>query len=367
MRIGVNALYLIPGGVGGTEVYLRQLLAAWERVDSSNEYFLFTNRETGQSLGPNAANFQVHAQPVAATNRPSRLLYEQFKLPAQLKRLKLDCLLNPGFTAPHRPGCPQATVFHDLQHIRHPEHFRRADLLAWRFFLSRSIRDSQRIIAVSEATREDVMRYYGVPDERVVAIPHGVAEEYRQLAGERNAVERMILCVSTLHPHKNLIRLISAFARFRDHIEGYRLVIAGMRGFHAEQIEAAIADPGLQQDVTLTGWIETEALLDLYRKAAFFVYPSTFEGFGMPVLEALAAGVPVISSRIPPLVSIAGEAALYFNPADEEGLLAAMIQLASEAELRSRLVHDGLKRAADQTWESTALKTLQVLQQLKSA
>src|SRR5688572_12387056 len=122
MRIGVNTLYLIPGGVGGTEIYLRNLLPALARIDAKNEYFVFTNAETGAELVP--PEFTHLPQAVRATNRPRRLLYEQTSLPTQARTHRLDVLLNPGFTAPAFPGCPNVTVFHDLQHKRRPEYFK---------------------------------------------------------------------------------------------------------------------------------------------------------------------------------------------------------------------------------------------------
>jgi hypothetical protein len=134
MHAGVNALYLIPGGVGGTEIYLRELLAALARLDSENRYTVFGNRETGADLTPRAANFRWAPQPVCARFRPARLLYEQCVLPLVARRRRLDVLFNPGFTAPAVCPCPSVTVFHDLQHQRHPEHFRWFDLPFWRFF-----------------------------------------------------------------------------------------------------------------------------------------------------------------------------------------------------------------------------------------
>src|SRR3954468_17683218 len=124
LRIGVNALYLIPGGVGGTEIYLRNLLRALAALDRDNTWYIFTNRETGLELAPPASNFIQVQQPVAASNRPLRLIWEQAVLPAKVRDLAIDCLFNPGFTAPALRWCPNVTVFHDLQHKRHPEHFR---------------------------------------------------------------------------------------------------------------------------------------------------------------------------------------------------------------------------------------------------
>src|ERR1017187_10484013 len=134
LRVGVNALYLIPGGVGGTEIYLRGLLQALAGVDGTNRYFVFTNRYTESDLVPRRENFQVMPQPVRAVSRPARLLWEQTGLPIEAARLRLDVMLNPGFTAPLMATCPQVTVFHDLQHLRHPEYFRWFDLPFWRFF-----------------------------------------------------------------------------------------------------------------------------------------------------------------------------------------------------------------------------------------
>ena len=135
LHIGVNALYLIPGGVGGTEIYLRHLLEALAEIDAKNRYFIFTNRETGTDLTPARSNFRALRQAVRAAFRPARILWEQTVLPVVVAAHGIDVLLNPGFTAPLICGCPQVTVFHDLQHKRHPEHFRWFDLPVWRFLL----------------------------------------------------------------------------------------------------------------------------------------------------------------------------------------------------------------------------------------
>src|SRR5512141_227926 len=182
MRIGVNALYLIPGGVGGTEVYLRSLLTALAEIDHQNIYFIFTNRETGPDLVPPRDNFIHVPQVVPAVNRPARLLWEQTVLPLAVLRRKIDVLFNPGFTAPLLCPCPQVTVFHDLQHKRHPEYFRWWDLPFWRFFLYWSARVSRKVIAVSEATAADLRRYYRLPESKIRVVPHGVGREFFELA-----------------------------------------------------------------------------------------------------------------------------------------------------------------------------------------
>ena len=345
MRIGVNALYLIPGGVGGTEIYLRNLLAAMARVDRENQYVIFTNRETGGDLVPVQRNFTWAPQPVRASFRPGRILFEQTMLSLAAARRHIDVLFNPGFTCPIVCPCPNVTVFHDLQHKRHPEYFRWFDLPFWRLLLWASAHRSTRLIAVSEATRADLRHFYGVD---AAVVHHGVEPEFFEMAKWREPAD-YLLCVSTLHPHKNLERLVRAHARDADLPP---LVIAGLRGFFAEQLEK-IAD----SRVRLTGWVPREELYELYRRARGFIYPSMFEGFGMPVLEAMAAGVPVACSDIPPLREVAGDHALFFDPLDEGAIGAAMRQLSLNPDETSK----ASAYAAGFTWENAALRTIEVI------
>lgn len=341
MIIGVNALYLIPGGVGGTEIYLRNLLAALARIDSVNEYRVFTNRET-TDLVPQATNFHAVPQAVNARNRPARILWEQFALPTR----NLDVLFNPGFTGPVICGCPQVTVFHDLQHVRHPENFRWFDLPFWRVLLWASASRSRNLIAVSEATRRDLLAHYGLD---ATVIPHGVEDAFFELT---RSPEKMILCVSTLHPHKGIDGLVKAFDEFRRRHPEFRLVLAGMRGFYAHAIESIAGD-----GVEITGWIPRERLLELYARAWAFVYPSRFEGFGMPVAEAMASGVPVACSDIEPLREVAGDAALYFAAGEPE-----LEEICFDGEQRVKLAAAGRERAKRFRWESAARETLQVVE-----
>jgi glycosyltransferase involved in cell wall biosynthesis len=361
LRIGVNALYLIPGQVGGTEIYLRNLLRALAAVDLTNEYYVFTNAETGGDLSQ-SGRMRVLTQEVRATNRPMRLVWEQTKLPMQARRLGLDCLLNPGFTAPIVTACPNVTVFHDLQHKRHPEYFRWFDLPAWNFFLWAAVRRSQVLIAVSEATKADLMRYYGLPASRIRVVHHGVEDMFFDIGRRRAGTEPILLCTSTSHPHKNLDRLIRAFERFRSERNDFRLIITGVRGFAAQELEKLASD-----GVEMTGWIPRAELYDLFRRAHAFVYPTTFEGFGLPVIEAMAAGIPLVCSDIEPLRTLARGAALRFDPADTDGLVQALERIVSDQELRERLTRAGRERAATFTWEQCARDTLDAIYEATGA
>ena len=359
MRIGVNALYLIPGGVGGTEIYLRGLLEGLAEIDASNQYFVFTNRETGD-LAPARSNFTVVPQPVRATSRPMRIAWEQTGLPLAAVRLRLDVMLNPGFTAPLFSPCPQVTVFHDLQHLRHPEYFRWFDLPFWKFLLYWSARVSRVVLAISEATAADLKKYYRLPEEKVRIVPLGVDPVFFDLRRRRQP-EPFLLAVSTLHPHKNLDGLLRAFAEFRRERPEFRLVVCGLHGLYTKPLQELRERLGLGAVVDFPGWIPREELHDLYRRAWAFVYPSLFEGFGIPVLEALAAGVPTACSNIEPMAGNAGDAAVLFDPRDTAAMTEALRRISGDEVLRERLSLAGPEQAARFSWKVTARKTLEAL------
>jgi glycosyltransferase involved in cell wall biosynthesis len=360
MRIGVNALYLIPGGVGGTEIYLRSLLAALAQIDSQNQFIVFTNRETGSGLVPHAPNFTTVQQPVRAISRPRRLLWEQTGLPLAGLRAGLDVLFNPGFTAPLLCGCPQVTVFHDLQHKRHPEYFRWFDLPFWNFFLFWSARISRRLVAVSDATAADLRRYYRTPASKVIVVRHGVDPAFHEVSRRRRP-EPFLLAVSTLHPHKNLDGLLRAFAEFHRRKPGFRLVVCGLHGFFTGPLHDLRSSLGLDSAVDFPGWIPREELYDLFARAWAFVYPSRFEGFGIPVVEALAAGVPTACSAIEPLMDLVADAAVQFDPEDRAAMVEAILQITDDRTVRARLAVAGPRRAAVFSWKKAAEATLQVL------
>ena len=360
LRIGVNALYLIPGGVGGTEIYLRSLLAALAEIDGVNRYFIFTNRETGPDLAPQRANFTAMAQWVRARSRPARMLWEQTALPVAAARLGLDVLFNPGFTAPLFCSCPQVTVFHDMQHKRHPEYFRWFDLPFWEFFLFWSAHVSRLLLADSPATAADLRKYYRVAERKVRVAPLGVDAAFFDVARRRHP-EPFLLAVATLHPHKNLDGLLRAFARFRESRPEFRLVVCGLHGFASGPLHELRDSLGLREAVDFPGWIPREEVHDLYARAWAFVYPSLFEGFGLPALEALAAGVPTACSDIEPIAGTVGDAALKFDPRDVAGMVAAMLRIAGDEPLRERLAAEGPRRAAQFSWRATAEATLAAL------
>jgi glycosyltransferase involved in cell wall biosynthesis len=364
LRIAINALYLLPGGVGGTEIYLRQLLRALEKIDQQNEYLLFTNRETGQDLAPASPRFRHLPQPVQAEIRPLRILYEQSSLAPIIDREAVDLVFNPGVTSPKSVHVPTVTVFHDLHHVHYPEHFRKRELPFWNLLLAQAARSSAKIIAVSETTRRDVIDHYHLPEDKVVAIPHGVESEFFELQRKPDPQQPFLLCAATLEPSKNIEKLIQVFSGLRGEFSSLTLVLAGIRGAQTAKVEALIDELGLRSSVRILGWIPRTELYSFYERATAFVYPSTFEGFGLPVLEALAAGVPLACSRIDPLIEVAGDAATFFDPNSEQEMAQAIWSLLTEPGPTSTQVQRGKKRASVFTWDASAKQTLAVFEEV---
>lgn len=373
-RIGVNALYLIPGGVGGTEIYLRNLLQALAQIDSRNQYFVFVNRETGDDLCPASPNFTLVRSSVSARLRPARLVWEQTVLPFQTARLRLDVLFSPGFSSPMVCRGRKVTVIHDLQHKRHPENFGFLERKAWDAMVGSSVRFSDALIAVSETSRQDVIDVYRADPARIHVVHHGVEPAFFDIAEAREHNPtllsqtglpdcRYLLAVSTIHPHKNWLRLLDAYGALVRDGRDEHLVVAGLAGKASRDVAVRLSDPQLASRVHLLGWQPRSILVALFQSAEALVFPSTFEGFGMPVLEAMAAGVPVACSDIPPLREVAGDAALFFDPYSPKRIAEGVRRVLDDSDLRASMIARGKERAARSTWRRAAERTLAVLLQ----
>lgn len=377
LRIGVNALYLIPGGVGGTEIYLRNLLAALAQIDPANQYFVFLDRDAAEAeppVTPGAENFHTVRCPLRSVHRPLRLVWEQLGLPLQAARRGIDVLLSPGFTSPLICPCPKVTAIHDLQHKRHPENFGWLELEAWRATVWISARFSRRVITATESARQDILEVYGLKPSLVQLVRHGVEPAlfglHENPAYHRGLLQKAgvgdwpyLLSVSTVHPHKNWERWLEAYGMLAEQGRPQHLVIAGLKGNYHDELMRRVAEARLGNRVHVTGWVPRPVLLALYKFADALVYPSIFEGFGIPVIEAMADGLPVACSDIPPLREAAGAAALFFNPNSASQIGGAVARLLDDAQLRMDLAERGRRHAKQFTWTWAAEQTLAVLRQ----
>ncbi len=364
-RIGLNALFLVPGETGGMETYARRLVPALSAAAPELEFVAFVGREAVDRLGPEPFGPGVRSVVAGLTaNRLRRVAVEQVALPRLARHEGIDLLHSLGTTAPARPGCASVVTIHDLIYATHPEAHTAAMRSGMRILVPLAARSADRIMTPSEAAKRDVVEGLGVPADRVEAIhsagglPPGRATSEEELRRRYSLGEApLVLSVSARRPHKNLVRLLEAFARVR-HEPLPLLVLPGYRTAFEHEVSAAIERLDLGNRVRTLGWIPDADLESLYAAAACFVFPSLAEGFGQPVLEAMERGVPVASSNASSLPEVGGDAVLYFDPLEVTAIANAVERLLADPALAERLAAAGRARAAQFSWERTARETI---------
>ncbi|MCD6519417.1 MAG: glycosyltransferase family 4 protein [Anaerolineae bacterium] len=365
-RIGLNAhLLSLQHGYrsAGVSRYIHYLLRYLPQVDRRAEYVAFVGDARAHYDG-----WQMRA-PLWPTGDPlRRILWEQLVQPLATRRAKLDLLHAPVYVGPLCKPCLLVVTIHDLSFYIYPEFFRPFQRRYLQHFTRWTSKRADQIIAVSESTRRDVIRFLGVAPDRVVTIPNGVEEIFRPLGRarleafrRRNGLpERMILFLGTLEPRKNLLVLLEAYALLRQRGAQEMLVVAGGKGWYYESVYATVERLGLRRWVIFPGYVPWEELPLWYNAAELFVYPSLYEGFGLPPLEAMACGVPVVVSNVSSLPEVVGEAGVLVDPQDPQGLAVAMEELLADPARREELAEAGLARARSFSWERTALQTAQL-------
>ncbi len=325
----------------------------------------------------NAADFTAPGVELAVGPRllahpPVRIAWEQLLLPRELRRRQADLVHGLVNVLPLATSTPGVVTVHDLSFLRLPQKFPRAKRLYLARLCQASVDRARHVIAVSRQTADDLARFFGTSAARITVIHNGVDKafspgnpaEAEAFRADRSLPARYFLYVGTLEPRKNLPTLIRAFARW--HASGdpeahqVKLVLAGAQGWFYGDIFRLVSELGLRGSVLFPGFVPDAELPQWYRAAEAFVYPSLFEGFGLPVLEAMACGTPVLCSHIGSLTEIVGEAALTVPPMAESEWMAAMALLARQPQLRQELGRRSLAQAQKFSWEATALATLEV-------
>jgi glycosyltransferase involved in cell wall biosynthesis len=379
MRIGVNTLFLVPGDVGGTEVYLRETVKAMAELAAKDRLVLFTNKENDQLLRTDLAAFpqiEFRQIPCKAAVRPLRILAEQLLLPFAARKAAVDVLWSPGYTAPAICFSPQAVTVCDLQYKSHPEDMSWLERTVLDILVRTACRRCQAVLTISEFSRQEVIKYGFAPPEKVHAVLLGVSNNFVQhrLAAEQaeQALRRLhvqppfLLCVAHSYPHKNIDKLIDAFALLQDEIP-HQLVIVGKARRGEEAVRTSLLKISSPERVLRLHGLTEEELRTLYQTAAVFVLPSSYEGFGLPVLEALLAGLPAVTVKAASLPEVGGEAACYVDSPEPE-LLAGKIKemLRLSVPERSRRAELGRAWAEAFTWQRTAMQTLAALRKSRS-
>jgi len=377
MRIGINTLFLVPGDVGGTEVYLRETLKAMAALAADDTLVLFTNRENDSLLRADLAAFpQTEFQqiPCRAAKRPLRILAEQTLLPFAARTARADVLWSPGYTAPAVCFSPQAVTVCDLQYKSHPEDMRWLERITLDTLVRTACRRCQAVLTISEFSRQEVIKYGFASPDKVHATLLGVKQDFARNQLPFGEVEQIVrklcvrrpflLCVAHSYPHKNIDKLVDAFALLHEEIP-HQLVLVGKGRRGEEAVRNSLLQITQPERVLRLSGLSEDELRTLYQAADMFVLPSTYEGFGLPVIEALLAGLPVVTVRAASLPEVGGEAALYVDQPKPE-LLAAKIKevLRLSAAEHARRAEQGKAWADAFTWERTAAQTLRILRKI---
>ena len=370
MHIGIDA-HAIGARQGGNETYIANLIKSLAEIDGDNLYTIYladagAAAQWRESFTTRHKNFSLRLlpPPTPLVRVPVYLTYELFKRPVDV--------LHVQYTAPPFCRAPVVVTIHDLAFERMPETFTRRGSFQLKLTVRRTAKKAARVATVSEYSRQDLLDIYKLPPEKVVVTYNGVESSFTPQPSVPNEAEEVrrrfgvsrdfLLAVGSLQPRKNLVRLIRAYARLRSERQDFKpqLVIVGRKLWLASEIFDEVKRHPWADDVILTGYVADEDLPALYRAARAFVYPSLFEGFGLPPLEAMASGTPVVTSDVSSLPEITGDAALLIDPNDERALANALIEIMNNDRLRAELREKGIAQAKKFTWRDAAEKTLRL-------
>ena len=371
MHIGINTLaaHRAKTGIG---TYISSLVAGLLEGGAAHRYTLFVSHENAGLFPDSFANCRKVFAPPAIDATPLRVLWEHTALPAWIRRSGIDLFHGPTFVTPLLSRVPSVVTIHDMTWFTHPGEHVRVKRRYFQALIPVAARRAVRIIADSEATRRDILRILDVPGEKVVTVHCGIDGMFRPVEDpallaavkQRHGIPGpFVLFVGMIEPRKNLVRLIEAFGRLKSEGFPQSLVLGGTRGWGYEDAAAAVRRLGIERHVVFPGRIADSDLPLLFAAADLFVYPSLYEGFGFPLVEAMACGAPAVTSNVSSLPEIAGEAALLVDPLDVGDLTEAMRRVLADTSLRLLMRARGLERARRFTWKATASATLRVYEE----
>jgi glycosyltransferase involved in cell wall biosynthesis len=366
MRIGIDArlVYYSQAGIGQYILHLAEALA---RIDTETEYVLLQSRKDDTTIleQPNFRRVSLWT--------PSHHRLERYSLNVELMRLGLDLLHSPDFIPPHRPSCKSVITVHDLAFLLYP-HFLTKESARYYGHIDDAVRWTDHIIAVSESTKRDTVDHLGVPEDKITVVheaanpifrPVSREEAWQQVRNRHGIEDRFILFVSTIEPRKNVPTLMRALWQLVEcYKKDVQLVVAGGKGWLYEDAFAVVDELQLDSRVHFVGRVSSEDLLYLYNAAQLLAHPAFYEGFGLPPLEAMACGLPVIASNVASLPEVVGDAGLLIDPHDVDELTVGMWRVLTDEELRREMIEKGLRQAARFSWDRAAAETLEIYRQV---
>ena len=355
MKIGIDA-HVLGANVGGNETYMRQLLRALHKNASQENIHAFVSEKQ-------------HKQPIPAYGFPttpipvkSSYLRVPFVLPTLAKKSRID-VLHVQYTAPPFAPCPYVVSMHDIVAIRFPESMPFLDRHRLQLLTPRTLNNASRIFVLTNAIRDEIADHYHIPHERFDLVQPALEENFspveneetlRQVRKKYSLPKNYLLYLGLIQPRKNLARLARAFAQLKDHGHEHKLVIVGKRAWLYNEMITEIETLDLGDRIHFTGYVDQEDLPALYTAAELFTYVSLYEGFGIPILEAMACGCPVLTSTDPALTEVADGAAHHVDPHDVDAIAQGLLTLLADTNLRKSLRKKGLQRAANFTTERMA-------------
>lgn len=369
MNIGIDVSTLTKF-TGGVNSYIVNLIENLAKIDGENRYFLYTHKNLETPLNLKNDRFVLRQN-----NNPHRLIWLQAQLPKILKKDRINVLHSPCYLVPLVSKVPAAVTIHDMTSALFPESFVLKHRLIYGTFVPLSARKAVKIIADSENTKKDIARLFSIRESKIETIHLGVDGKFstgysgREVGENRKKYKldnKYILCVSTVAPRKNLVRLLESFKLLieKKKINDYSLVIAGKRGWMCDDVFDTHKKLNLEKKVMFLDFIPEADLPLLYRGASLFVFPSLYEGFGLPPLEAMACGVPVITSNTSCFPEILQKSAIMVDPCDVNRLADEMYNVINDKGLRNELIRRGLEWVKKFTWNSTARKTLELYREI---
>ncbi|MDQ5844122.1 MAG: glycosyltransferase family 4 protein [Acidobacteriota bacterium] len=369
MRIAIDA-HSVGTGLGGNETYATNLIEALADVDSSNQYTVYvTTREARERFSNRWPNFTVRS-----TRPHTPLIRIPLTLSAEIRRRPVD-VLHVQYTAPLLVPCPVVATIHDLAFEHLPETFKRRSWMQMRMTVRHTAKTAAHIITGSEFSRQDIIDTYKVSPSRITVTPEAAPAVFApanqaEIERVRRAYgidDEYVLAVGSIQPRKNLVRLMAAYSHLRrrsPQAKLPRLVLVGKCAWLYNETLRSIDELELQKSVTLTGYVPESDLPGLYSGALCFVYPSYFEGFGLPPLEAMKCGAAVIVGNKTSLPEVVGDAAVLVDPFDVSAIGSAIESVITDSSLRASLQAKGLERAKLFDWRETARKTLAIYEKV---
>ncbi len=372
MRIGIN-FHTTDRYISGVEYYALGLLRGLLRVGAENDYVVFTNQPgLVESHASRAGNLEVVGIKRLGT-RTARIVWEHMRLPRLAARHKLDVLHCTSYICPvFKTSARYVVTVHDTIAIDHPEWCKTSNAVYYGLFMKPGLRRASRVISVSRSTAEDLKRNFRLPDSKVGTVYPGIDGIFRpernperesEVRGRYGLPERYVLYVGNIEPKKNIGMLLRVQEQLRDRGLGHRLVFAGRRSWRCKGQLGEISRQTAGGDVVSVGYVARGDLPSVYRMADVFIFPSLYEGFGFPPLEAMACGTPVVASQRGALEETLGGAALAVEPENVSQIADAVVSVITDAGVRERHVGLGLKQSALFNWERSAGDTLAVYEE----